>query len=69
MGKNGHLAEEISTHNVAGMTCAFYFLGFFLTVSSREERDRLTEVLLNKKEPGIDDLGKSLPTQVARHYN
>lgn len=29
VGKNGHLAEEISTHNVAGMTCAFYFFGFF----------------------------------------
>lgn len=67
MGKNGYLAEEISTHNVAGMAWGFFF--FFLTASRREERDRLTEVLLNNKEIGIDDLGKSLPTQVARHYN
>lgn len=41
--------------------------GFLLVISSkmREERDRLKEELLNKIEPGLDNLWNSQPTWIA----
>lgn len=62
-GSLEYLADEISKESTEGVT------SFLLAAYSNmgEERNKLLEKLLNKKEIGLDDLGIYQPVQIAKH--
>lgn len=39
---------------------------FLLIIVKHERKERLREKLLSQNEPGLDDLGNSQPTQIAK---